>query len=113
MSHIEFNEAFMGMTKGGALPGTSRKGRALRKDPAKVTKKRVPGVSPCILKVVRVNNYMHHVRLRDGDKLIATVTKGKGRGANQGYSYRLVGDIKPHHGFKSLQEVVVRVATKL
>ncbi len=113
MGHIEFNEAFMGMTKSGAQPATSRKGRKARRDVVVVTKKRVPGVSPCILKAVRVNQFTHHIRLRDGDKLVAVVTKGRGRGANQGYSYRLVGAVKPHHGFKNLNEVVVRVATKL
>src|SRR5690349_19102781 len=113
MSHAEFNEAFMGMIKGGALPATSRKGRVRRKDTSRLTTKRRPGVDPGVPKGVRVNKYTHHVRLRDGDRLVAIVTRGKGKGPHRGYTNRLVGDVKPHHGFKSLREVIVRIATKL
>jgi hypothetical protein len=116
MSHLEFNEAFMGMTKGGALPGTSRKGRSRRKDSSRLTTKRRPGVDPGVLKAVRVGTkggYKHEIRLRDGNQLVAIVTYAKGKGPNQGYTYRILGQVKPHHGFKTLGEVVARIATKL
>lgn len=123
MSHIEFNEAFMNMTKrAAAAPGTSRKSRgrgqwksqtpvAFNKDVAKVAKSKTrPGVDPKVLKYVRVNATHFEVRLRAGNKLVATVLKGNGK---HGYSYRIVGERKAHNGFASMRELVARVATKI
>lgn len=124
MSHIQFNEAFMNMTKSAArAPGTSRKGRARRtspapivfsKDIANIAKSKVrPGVDPKILKYVRTDSTSFEIRLRDGNKLIALGRKDKGGGNRGGYSYRLIGDRKAHSGFSSIRELVARVATKI
>lgn len=127
MSHnIEFNEAFMNMTKRAAMaPGTSRKsrGRGARKSVKPVTFSRdvaalaaskvKPGVNPKILKYSRVNDTTFNVTLRDGGKLVAIVRKDKGKGKRGGYSYRLVGDRKGHSGFASMSELIARVATKI
>lgn len=126
MSHIEFNESFMNMTKRAAMaPGSSRKGRIRRnqrsavpvtfsKDVANVAKSKVrPGVDPKVLKYVRIDPYNFEIRLRDGNKLIALVRKDKGGGNRGGYSYRLIGEKKAHSGFSSIRELVARVATKI
>lgn len=124
LSHIEFNEAFMNMTKGAArAPGTSRKGRVRRKsetpvmfsrDVASIAKSKVrPGVDPKILKYSRVNADTFNITLRDGGKLIAVVRKDSGKGKRGGYSYRLIGDRKGHSGFASMRELIARVATKI
>lgn len=121
MSHAEFNEAFMNMTKGAArAPGTSRRGRVRRKsehpvtfskDVTKVVKSKArPGVDPKVLKYVRIDATHFEVRMRSGNKLIATVLKGNG---SHGYSYRLVGERKGHNGFATMKELVARVATKI
>jgi hypothetical protein len=121
LSNIQFNEAFMNMTKGAArAPGSSRKGRVRRKDAVpvvfskdvtKVVRSKVrPGLDPKVLKYVRVDGRHFEIRLRDGNKLVATVLKGSGR---YGYSFRLVGERKAHGGFASMKELVARVATKL
>jgi hypothetical protein len=123
---LEFNEAFMNMTKGAArAPGTSRKGRIRRnqraatpvtfsRDIANVAKSKVrPGVDPKVLKYSRVDANTFNITLRDGGKLIAVVRKDSGKGKRGGYSYRLIGERKGHSGFASMRELVARVATKI
>ena len=125
MKHeLEFNEAFMNMTKGAArAPGTSRKGRVRRtsetpvvfaKDVAQIAKSKVrPGVDPKTLKYTRVSATEFNITLRSGGKLIAVVRKDSGKGKRGGYSYRLIGERKGHSGFASMRELVARVATKI
>lgn len=114
----------MNMTKSAArAPGTSRRGRVRRTSGAPVQFSRDvqgvkpskvrPGVDPKVLKYSRVSRDQFQIRLRDGGKLIAIVHKDSGSGRMGGYSYRLIGEGKPHRGFASLGEVVARVATKI
>ena len=100
----------MGMNKSALTPGTTRKGRVRRSDSERLTSRVRPGVAPCVLKAVTAGNKIH-IRMRDGDKLVAVVQRGRKR--SEGYSYRLTGDGKIHAGFSSLREVVAKVATKL
>lgn len=106
----EFNEAWMQPSGayGHKAPESSRVSKTYRSGRTKV---RTKGLDRCMVKVVRKSATSYDITLANGGRKVGEVFKHRNKKTS--YSYRIVGDVKPHGGFPSQKAALARMLEKI
>ena len=122
MSHIAFDEAYMGAgnpLKGTLIPGfgagnrtpeTSRVHKRAAKS-ARPVKPVIKGLARSCVSVKSTGNRMFEVRVKGTLHILGHIRMSQGT-KGKAYSYKLIGEDRSHNGFSSQKAAVARMLEK-